>query len=583
MSVKLVPEEDLRAALRPYRPDATDFEAGIRARIDATVEPHEDRDAEEWSPLQKVAATVLPWPLTTGGKLAGDGASLSSVAIGQKLLAYAALPAISLFLLVGAAILSAAKIHGVQKGNQPDVGNEEQMRDAVRQWWGRHKWAALSVFAAVVFLPMIGSTWLLFLLLLISFGALLCLLSGFAKRGVGSRLVIGQSCLMGLALLGQAMANANVGLRDIHFVDQKLISVVLFGGTLILLPFVIGSTKCMAGGRLRKAYRWILGLLYPCVVIPLLAWFANPLLWPVTPARIQQHVEAFEHGDASFIAWRDWEIPASWTIEAGLDPDLSRARRLLDAEISSKQSGLPLLLASAFRVGLVQPDQIGRLAGLEKKRRSLIPDQRFAQPQPISSLTQNVWVIYALDQGGQLSPGDRDFLEQRLLATLDEPVVETSDVLETALRVTQLLDVIDRPIDRDRYRERVHGWLREFHSKETHGFQIAGGFEQHKGLAASLQATSHAVELMKIYGIPDDLDLNWVRSYLRPLCYRPMDDKWIAAVTLDRLNRLPGVTKPSWLEILYYERSLIAAMVLVALCLYATLSSPREPKRSALE
>ncbi len=80
---------------------------------------------------------------------------------------------------------------------------------------------------------------------------------------------------------------------------------------------------------------------------------------------------------------------------------------------------------------------------------------------------------------------------------------------------------------------------------------------------------------MEIYGIPEDLDLNWVRSFLRPLWVRRSPEKWMAAVTLDRLNRLPGVTQPTWLEAMYYERSLLAAMVLVGLCLYATLSSPK--------
>ena len=90
----------------------------------------------------------------------------------------------------------------------------------------------------------------------------------------------------------------------------------------------------------------------------------------------------------------------------------------------------------------------------------------------------------------------------------------------------------------------------------------------------SLGATSYAVELMEIYGIPDDFDLNWVRSFLRPLSIRRSPEKWMAAVTLDRLNRLPGVTQPTWLETMYYERSLLAAAVLVGLCIYATLSSP---------
>ncbi|HBO42920.1 MAG TPA: hypothetical protein DD670_03095 [Planctomycetaceae bacterium] len=587
MSVKLVPEEDLRAALRPHRADVNEFEAGIRARIKAGTKARKHQDSEEQLPLLRVAAAVLPWPLIAGDKVAGGTPTLASVTLAQKLLGYVALPAISLFCLAGAALFSAAKIHGIQKDNRPDIANEEEMRDAVRQWWSRYKWVAWLVFAAVLILPIIGSTWLLFLLLLISFGSLLCVLSGFAKLGVGNRLMIGQSCMTGMVLLGQAMMNPYAGKRDIHFVDQRLITVVLFIGTLILVPFVVSSKKRLGipGPRFAGRRHWIWGLTFVSIVVPIIMWFTNQIWWPATPSRIKGYVESFPEGPFPSITWRDWEIAASWTIEEGLDPDLSRARRLLADEIDHRTSGsqFPRVLGSAFRVGLVRTDQIDQLAAIEANRQfvafeairqSLIPKASSRQPYPITSLNQQAWVIYALNQSGQLSPEDRDFLERRLLATLDKPVHETGDMLETALRVTQLLDVINRPIDRDQYRERVHQWLRRFHSKKTHFYQIAGGFEQYEGLSSSLQVTSYAVELMEIYGIPDDLDLNWVRSYVRPLYWRPSNDKWIAAVTLDRLNALPGVTQPTWLEKLYYERSLMAAMVLVSLCIYATLSSP---------
>jgi hypothetical protein len=82
---------------------------------------------------------------------------------------------------------------------------------------------------------------------------------------------------------------------------------------------------------------------------------------------------------------------------------------------------------------------------------------------------------------------------------------------------------------------------------------------------------------MEFYGIPAELDPNWVRAYLRPLFIRRSPQKFMAAVTLDRLNRLPDVTDPTWLETLYYERSLLAAVVLVGLCIYAALSSPMPP------
>lgn len=80
---------------------------------------------------------------------------------------------------------------------------------------------------------------------------------------------------------------------------------------------------------------------------------------------------------------------------------------------------------------------------------------------------------------------------------------------------------------------------------------------------------------MEVYGVPDDLDLSWVRSFLRPSVYRLSDDKWVAAASFDRLNHLSGVSRPTWLEVLYYERTLLAAAVLVGLCIYATLTSPK--------
>ena len=133
-------------------------------------------------------------------------------------------------------------------------------------------------------------------------------------------------------------------------------------------------------------------------------------------------------------------------------------------------------------------------------------------------------------------------------------------------------------IDRERYRDRVHDWLRKLHCKRGGGFEVGGSFKRYlEADVGRLEATSNAVELMAVYGIPDDLDLNWVRSFVRPLFIRRSPDKWIAAVTRDRLNHLPGVRRPTWLEVLYYERSLVAAVVLVGLCIYATLSSP-EPK-----
>ena len=123
------------------------------------------------------------------------------------------------------------------------------MWTALQEWWRLYKWVARIAFAAVLILPMVGSTWLLFVLLLVSFGSVLCLLSSFVKLGVGNRLLIGRSCMVGLVFLAQALLNPFAGLSDIHFVDQKLIVAVLLSGALILVLLLMSSMSKFASAE----------------------------------------------------------------------------------------------------------------------------------------------------------------------------------------------------------------------------------------------------------------------------------------------------------------------------------------------
>jgi len=303
----------------------------------------------------------------------------------------------------------------------------------------------------------------------------------------------------------------------------------------------------------------------------------NPIL-QASPAQIKGYVESFAEAPNQSATWHQWEIVARWAIDAKLDPDLTKPRQLLDKEIAGEQNRY--ILGSALRVGVLPADQLGQLKEYERWRRLLLAAPLRAEgPQVILSLDQQDWVIRVAALRNDLALEERDRLEQRLLATLEKMSSDPYVTLTTALRVTQLLDVIERPLDREQYRETMHDWLRKFHSPKGQRFQPVGGFKRYLTIpAGNLEATAHAVELMKIYGVPDDLDLNSVRSFLRPEFYRYSDQKWIAAATLDRLNHLnhlPGVTPPTWLEYLYYERTLLAATILVGLCIYATLSAPR--------
>ena len=581
MSVTPVPEDDLRAALRPYRVDPGTFESAVRARVSDSLS-HANDPFASLSPAQRSAAAFLPLEVIAAGQMPAAALRLVPGMGAYKLLGYVAFPAISLFVLLGAAFFSIFKIRRIRDENSSAPVDEKVLLDSTRQWWHDNKWGVWLVFAASLAMAWFGATWLLFLCYIVSLGLLIFVLTSLAKIGLGNRLIVCQSCVIGLALLGQLAGFAGIGDQDIHVVDQAVIVPLFFCGALVVALIMVGSTigsHGTAGGWGKKTRLIAPVALFVVFMVPLIVWFMNPILWPATPARIKAYVESFDRAPFSTASWHEWEIVASWAVESKLHPDLSKPRRLLDAEITGEQN--PVILGSAFRVGLVQADQLGRLTDYARQRHILLDRPiRIKETLPLTSLDMDDWVLRAAVMRHDITTEQRDYLEKRLHATLEAVSTGPYAVLKTPLRATQLLEVIERPVNPDRYRHKIHDLLRTFHSKKGGGFEVAGGFRdynQENVQVGSLEATSFAVKLMEFYGIPAELDPNWVRAYLRPLFIRRSPQKFMAAVTLDRLNRLPDVTDPTWLETLYYERSLLAAVVLVGLCIYAALSSPMPP------
>ena len=591
MPVNMISEEELRAALLTSRVDPLAFEAGVRDRIAAGPLERVSDPFAGFSPLMRSAAAFLPLSVLVGCQGAPTVAKLAPATGWSKLLGYLAFPAISLFVLLGAAVFSVAKIQKLRNHSVGGHDNPESQLEEMRHWWGDHKWGVGVMFGVSLTLAFVGASWLLFLFYIISFGFLLYVLTTLAKLGLGNRSVVGRSCMMGLMFLGQAAQFAGIGNGDIHFLDQSLVMAVFFGGVMVLLPLVMFSTS-PAEFQISQRCQWLLGVLMTLILAPLMGWIMRPVLWPATPARIKHYVESFDHARFSSASWSHWEIPARWAVQSNLNPDLSKPRRLLATEISGEQN--PYILNCAARVGLLSADQIPLLKQYPNYRGVLANDPPGdLKPFPFYGFTGDDWVIRAAVLRHDLTPRERNVLEQRLHATLEVALSEPEFVsLENALHATLLLEVIDRPVQPDQYRARVHALLREMHTTQSGIFQpITGGFKTYLSWPegrwlkqpGSLPSTAHAIELMEIYGIPDDLDLHWVRSFLRPTSYRALsNDQWMAAATLQRLNHLSGVKQPTWLEYLYYERTLLAAAVLVGLCLYATLVSPN-PKAAVSE
>jgi hypothetical protein len=132
-----------------------------------------------------------------------------------------------------------------------------------------------------------------------------------------------------------------IGDQDIHVVDQALMVPLFFSGALVVAFITPGSMigSYRRAGGLGKKTRLIAHVAaFAVFMVPLTVWFMNPILWPATPARTKAYVESFDRAPFSTASWQEWEIVASWAVESKLDPDLSRPRRLLDAEIAGEQN-----------------------------------------------------------------------------------------------------------------------------------------------------------------------------------------------------------------------------------------------------
>jgi hypothetical protein len=559
MPVNLISEDELRLALSPHRVDAEQFQAAVLERVN-------QGSAEEMDPIMtlhpllRAAASFLPLEVLTAGQASRNAvASLSIAGALSKLLGYVAFPAISLFLVLGSAFFGAAGIRKIHGAHGSQAIDQEALRERVKRWRHQHSWGSWLLVAATIALAWWGATWPMFLAYIASTLILLYILRSFARIGIGDRRIVGESCAGGLALLGQTAVFAGIGDQDIHLIDQALLLPLFFAGVLIV-------TVVMSWGS-HEGLPVLRTALFMAFTLSVTAWFISPILWTTTPSRIYAYVESFDRAEFGYVSWRQWEIVSNWAIQSKPDLDLSRPRTLLAEEIANGED--PMILGSAFRAGLVDVDQIRQIKNYETKLGTLLK-----QPisDPLSPLDFNDWVIRAAVLRHDLTPEQRDYLVERLHVTLRD----SRGSLQEPLLATQLLEVLGQPVDAALYRKDIQALLMRLHSKERGGFQRAGGFKANEIVrVGELEATSDAVRLMEIYGIPNDFDVNWVRSFLRPSFIRSSLEQRIAAVTLDRLNRLPGVARLSWYEAMYYERSFLAAVVLIGLCVYATAISPK--------
>jgi hypothetical protein len=565
----LIDEQELRDSLRPLRPDRDAFESGVRRRLELATRSspgiQDPLEASGRSPWLHVAASVIPFHLF-GKAAVGTPIPLGKLSLGYKLIGYAALPATTLLLMVGATIFGLVRIKRAQHTSHTDGVSIQQQAVAITRWWTQFGVMIGCILVLSLVLIFSGYVLPVFLVFLASGIAMVSLVTRLGRDGMVDRRAVGGNLIVGLALLAQITQIYTSTNAGVHLLDQSLVQAVLLGAA-VVLAIVMCST-------IRNRWLAVLGAVHAIGFgILFVGFFARSLWAPVTTESLKNYVESFDEAPFHSSSWQHWEVPAAWLQKSGVALNLSKPRQLFESEIAGEQNSY--ILGVGFAANLMEPADLILLRDLEAKKARLVNERH--RDRPIPSLQQQDYEIRALAALGQLTPFDRDILESRLLATLRDIDAEYYQPQVNALTSTKLLEVIDRPCDDQSVYNSIRKVMVDFQRTRFQSGVRSGGFASTRNLDfCDALTTTAVVELMEFYGVPDELDVAALRSYLRPSIgdQQQLLQSTVRVATKQRLESIPGVPPVTWWDYVRYEQTLWMSLMVAMLCFYATLGSP---------
>ncbi len=572
-STELIDEAELRLVLLPFRQDRNKFHEAVQKLIaEKQISGHKSRFSDEQelerSPWLQTAAAVIPLPLLN--QQAGLGlVKLGQLSLGKKIVAIAASPLAGLLLMAITTIWAIRRIRRAQRGQTVLNIDVLKQSEAISAWWRTFGFWCVGLIAITVLLMFTDYPPPAFLLLLISGGALVSLVTQLGREKLIDRSVITAALCPSLIILGQFMHIATMINRGLPLLDQMLIPAVLLLASLVIVNLCDGAIRKKGGA----GYKWGLNV----GLLMLAAWFSSSLWHPISSLDLKSSVESFDHAKFSSASWQQWQVQAQWLIDFEVPLDLSKPKALLQEELARENPNRSILL-SAIETGLLERSDLDAI-GVPAIEKQMLLD-RFNQGKPLYSVESHEnFMMRALVTRGELSEDDRDFLQGRLIATMESLKTQPYQLLEKQLAITKLARLIDRPLNLDSQRNFVHQILVSNQRLESTWGSRRGGFTSSTELEFSdLQATISAIELMEIYGVPDGVHLHAVRSYLRP----SMNDRWdglrseasVRAVGMKRLANLPGSPSATWRDYLNHEQGLIAAILLSIVCVLSVAGAP---------
>lgn len=630
---RLIDEDEIRAAMKPWRPNDEVFTAAVNARIDAKasqsneVSLQQDRRSEDRtaSGNSAVAASLPPIHLLLGATgLSSSKVSFAALSLVNKIFAVLAMP-FACFLMVGLTVSGIMRINAAQNQQEDPVADDDKLAAATNAWWNRYGRFARLVFGVTLVAGFIGWTTPLLILLFGSGVVAVSLVVHLAKENLADRRAIGGSLVAGLGLVGQISGMFTRGVSE-HWLDQHLVTAVLFGGA-FLIAAVIGPPhfkQRSAGSHKRRRKLLFVPIGLGVVAMGLLAYLLNSAtpfwgmlavvivfaaiqkmgiadrafhagfritavviglvvvgfltqtLWrPLSTADVRSYAELFQ--DRRAASWLTLLGPAVWLQESEVEYDRAIPRDSFERDLETEALPRPFMLTIGVRTGLLNPKSLLGTPEVNKQRESLF--NRFSVDNPITSIEQYYYAVAAISMDPKLSDSDRDFLASRLMATweyicgIEDRFLE----LDRVLMVTELLERLDRPVDLERRTKDVHRWLPQMQQLEARFFLRDGGFRRYSmSWGCDFRSTIAALQLMDRYGAPDSIDWGGLRSYLRPSSMDRflINESVLTKVGRDRLNALTDAPKPTVQGFLLREAPLWLAMLLVVLSVYATLSAP---------
>ncbi|MFT5302793.1 MAG: hypothetical protein ACI814_003610 [Mariniblastus sp.] len=632
-SNSLMDESEIRAALSFLRIDRDAFGHGVQQRVKQTVvRPVRTDDAslKDRGGLLRIAASILPVNLL-GANTTVSQTSLAAMGVFQKAIAFLALPAIS-FLMIAVTIFGSFRIRGAQQSQSLPEADVARMNESVSLWWRRYGWIAAIVFALTLVAPFRGWTTPLLLLFMASAIGTASIVTTLGRAGLVDRNVIGGYCNAMLGILGSASMTLGYT-NNTQLLDPHLVVATFYAGTAFLILFV--NTSAMRSGldakpKVSKQNVFLVLAGFVCLLVLVVMWFIIPAhlryfvaifaigalalgatklrnssFWPATNGIVGRGVgliilaavTAFfgqtlwrPIGNSTLVRyaetfepelvgqWSYWQSTARWLRDQGINYDHSAVQARWLETWDADESNRNYLLNHAVSTGLILPPEVIETKEFKATTQRLL-SIRSANTQ-ISGVDIYEYVIVMLAEEGALTNEQRNHLAGRLLATWrslnDDRIQEPLGGIATT--ITNLLSLIDRPLAEAERKADVSRWLDEYQVVKSRRFSRSGGFRPYSTSNYSdLMATENAVRLMQHYGIHDTVDVLALRAFLRPASSdrRLMGTASVRASVRKRLDQIPGISQPSLWDYIRLNQSLWFAILLVGLCIYATLGSPQ--------